>query len=434
MTRTDLPHGITRTGAATLRRTALISGASIAGPALAFWLNRCGFAVTVVEKASALRGGGYPIDVRGTALEVVRRMGILPRLRDAHIDLRRLAFLDGDGGEVASIHPHTVTGGVEGRDLEVPRGDLVGALHAAVRDDVEFVFDDSVDTLDQTDHGVDVTFHGGSTRTFDLVFGADGLHSRTREFLFGPEEQFHRYLGYCFAGFTMRNAFGLSREALIWNTPGRAAVLYAVGGGSAEDSSAGGSTAGDSSAQGSSTDGDEVHAFLNFAHPEPPFEAFRNPRAQRDLVIRVFGDAGWEVPGMLAALHDADDLFFDAVSQIRMPRWSSGRVALVGDAAYAPSFLTGQGSSLALVGAYMLAASLADRDHVAGFAAYEQHTREFVTANQDLVGEGDAVLFPTSAQALDQRNAMLRNLDTMPPAEGRPAHAALTLPAFPTSG
>lgn len=387
MTRTDELRDIRTTP----RRTALISGASIAGPALAFWLNRHGFAVTVVEKAGALRGGGYPIDVRGTALEVVRRMGILPRLRDAHIDVGRLTFLDGDGGEVASIKPHSVTGGVAGQDLEVRRGDLTDALYAAVRDDVEFLFGDSIDTLDQSGHGVDVTFRGGGRRTFDMVFGADGLHSRTREVLFGPEEQFHRYLGYCFAGFTMRNTLGLSHELMMWNTPGRAAALYAVG------------------------DNDDVHAFLNFAHPEPPFDAFRNPEAQRDLVAAVFADAGWEVPGMLAALRDADDLFFDGVSQIRMPRWSSGRVALVGDAAYAPSFLTGQGSSLALVGAYMLAGSVADRDHAAGFAAYEHNTREFVTVNQDLVGKGDATLFPTTARALEQRNDMLRNLSAMPP-------------------
>lgn len=388
----------------TPRRKVLISGASIAGPALAFWLNRHGFAVTVVEKAATLRDGGYPIDVRGTALEVVRRMGILPRLRDAHIDLRRLTFLDGDGSEVASVSPHTVTGGVAGQDIEVRRGDLTDALYTAVRDDVEFLFNDSIDTLDQSGHGVDVTFRGGSRRTFDMVVGADGLHSRTREFLFGPEEQFHRYLGYCFAGFTMRNTFGLSHETVMWNTPGRAAALYAVG------------------------DNDEVHAFLNFAYPEPPYDAFRNPQAQRDLVASVFADAGWKVPGMLAAMRDADDLFFDAVSQIRMPRWSSGRVALVGDAAYAPSFLTGQGSSLALVGAYMLATSLADRDHAAGFAAYEHDTREFVTVNQAQVGEGDATLFPTTAQALKQRNDMLRNLSSIPSSEGRPAHSALTLP------
>jgi 2-polyprenyl-6-methoxyphenol hydroxylase-like FAD-dependent oxidoreductase len=402
MTRADVLRG-TRT---TPSRTVLISGAGVAGPALAFWLNRHGFAVTVVEKAGAPRGGGYPVDVRGTALEVVRRTGILPRLRDAHIDLRRLTFLDADGGEVASVSPHSVTGGVAGQDLEVRRGDLTSALLAAVRDDVEFLFDDSIDTLHQSGHGVDVTFRGGGSRTFDMVFGADGLHSRTRELLFGPEAQFHRYLGYCFAGFTMRNTFGLFRETVMWNAPGRAAALYAVG------------------------DDDNVHAFFNFARPQPPFEAFRNPEAQRGLVAAVFADAGWEVPGMLAAMCETDDLFFDAVSQIRMPRWSSGRVALVGDAAYAPSFLTGQGTSLALVGAYMLAGSLAGRDHAAGFAAYEDSTREFVTVNQELVGEGGATLFPTTARALEQRNAMLRNLRAMPSAEGRPAHSALALPEF----
>ncbi|MFD8825560.1 FAD-dependent monooxygenase [Streptomyces sp. NPDC059605] len=403
MSRTGLSRGA-RTAP---RREVLVSGAGIAGPALAFWLNRHGFVVTVVERAGTLRGGGYPVDVRGTALEVVRRMGILPRLRDAHIDLRRLTFLDGDGGEVASVAPHAVTGGVAGRDLEVRRGDLTDALHAAVRDDVEFLFDDSIDTLDRSGHGVDVAFRGGGRRTFDMVFGADGLHSRTRESVFGPEEQFHRYLGYCFAGFTMRNTFGLLRETVMWSAPGRAATLYAVG-----------------------DDNDEVHAFLNFARPEPPFDAFRNPEAQRDLVAAVFADAGWEVPGMLAAMRDADDLFFDGVGQIRMPRWSSGRVALVGDAAYAPSFLTGQGSSLALVGAYMLAGSLAGRDHAAGFAAYEHGTRGFVTLNQDQVGEGDAMLFPTTAGALEQRNDMLRDLGSTPFAEGRPAHSALALPEF----
>ncbi|MFF8467510.1 FAD-dependent monooxygenase [Streptomyces griseus] len=401
-------HDTTVTGPAAPGRTVLVSGAGIAGPALAYWLNRHGFAVTVVEKAGAVRDGGYPVDVRGTALDVVRRMGLLPRLRDAHVDLRRLTFLDEDGSHVASVDPHAVTGGVAGRDLEVRRGVLADALHEAVRDEVEFLFDDSIDTLDQHRGGVDVTFRGGGVRTFDLVVGADGLHSRTRALLFGPEERFHHYLGHCFAGFTLRNTFGLVRETAMWNAPGRAAVLYAVG------------------------DDSDVHGFLTFARAEPPFDAFRDPTAQRDLVAEVFAGAGWEVPGMLAALREADDLFFDVVSQIRMPRWSGGRVALVGDAAYAPSFLTGQGSSLALVGAYMLAGSLAaERDHTAGFAAYERDTRAFVTLNQDQVGEGDATLFPTTARGLERRNALLRGLGAVPPpAEGRPAHEALVLPEF----
>ncbi|MCC9738662.1 FAD-dependent monooxygenase [Streptomyces sp. MNU89] len=402
------PTGLSMDVRTTVKRKVLISGAGISGPALAYWLHRAGCAVTVVEKAGGPRDGGYPIDIRGTATEVVRRMGILPHLRDAHIDSRRCTFLDADGGEVASVDPRALAGDAGGQDLEVRRGDLAALLHALVRDDVEFLFGDSAATLDQHGQGVDVTFRSGRRDTFDLVVGADGMHSQTRESLFGPEERFHRYLGYCFAVFTMPNTFGLSHELLVWNTPGRAAALYAVG------------------------DDDELHAFLNFHQPEPPFGALRNPGAQRDLVDAVFAGAGWEVPGMVRVMRDADDLFFDTAGQIRMPCWSSGRVALVGDAAYAPSFLTGQGTSLALAGAYMLAQALAThRDHTAAFAAYERGLREFVAMNQALAGKGAARLFPTTARALEQRNTMLRDLVTLPSAPAAPpAHSALTLPEF----
>jgi 2-polyprenyl-6-methoxyphenol hydroxylase-like FAD-dependent oxidoreductase len=398
----------TKYAATATKGTVLVCGASIAGPAVAYWLHRYGFAVTVVEKAPGARDGGYPIDVRGTALEVVRRMGILPQLQEAHVDTRLLSFLDADGSTVASLHPQAVIGGVEGSDLEVRRGDLTSVLHRTVADEVEFVFDDSVDALTQHAHGVDVTFRSGALRSFDLVVGADGLHSRTRELVFGPEQEFHHYLGYCFAGFTMPNVLGLSHEGVLWNTIGRSAALYAV------------------------RDSDEVHGLLVFARPEPPYDAFRDPAAQRDLVAATFADDGWEIPTMVAAMRDADDLFFDVVSQIRQPRWTSGRVALVGDAAAAPSFLTGQGSSLALVGAYMLAGTLAThRDHTAAFAAYERETRGFVELNQAQVGVGNATLCPTTAEALARRNERLRGLTTLPASTGRPAHTALTLPAFP---
>jgi 2-polyprenyl-6-methoxyphenol hydroxylase-like FAD-dependent oxidoreductase len=399
--KTVLPKGVSTTA----KRKVLISGASISGPALAYWLHRSGFAVTVVEKAGALRGGGYPIDIRGTAIEVVRRMGLLPQLKDADIDSRRFTFLNADGSQLVSLTPSAVAGSADGKDLEVRRGDLAAILYAEVRDGVEFLFNDSINTLDQSEQGVDVTFHSGKRRSFDLVVGADGMHSQTRKSLFGPEEQFHHYLGYCFAIFTMPNTFGLAREVTLWNSPGKAAAIYAVG------------------------DSNDVHAFLTFHQPELPFEALRNPDAQRDLVASSFTGAGWEVPGMVNAMRDADDLFFDTAGQIRMPRWSSGRVALVGDAAYAPSFFTGQGSSLALVGAYTLANALVtNRDHTAAFAAYERDLREFVALNQALVGNGAVTLFPTTVRALEQRNTRLRNRVTMPTATARPAHSALTLP------
>ncbi|TWD14043.1 2-polyprenyl-6-methoxyphenol hydroxylase-like FAD-dependent oxidoreductase [Streptomyces sp. T12] len=395
-------------------RTVLISGASVSGPALAYWLHRAGFAVTVVEKADALRGGGYPVDIRGTATEVIRRTGLWPRLREAHIGPRRATFLDAAGRTVASLRATPDEG--EPRDLEIRRGDLADALYGLVRDDVEFLFGDRVSRFDPAAHGVDVTFRSGGQATYDLVIGADGMHSATRAALFGPEDRFHRYLGYCFALFTLPNPGHLHRELVLWNTPGKAAALYAVG------------------------DAPEVHGFLTFHRPEPPHDALRDPGAQRDLVASVFADEGWEVPRLVAALCDADDLFFDTAGQIRMPHWSRGRVALVGDAAYAPSFLTGQGTSLALSGAYVLAHALAaHRDPTAAFAAYERGMRPYVTANQALVDQGGATLFPTTERALEQRNARLRTLGTMPSAPSRPAHTALTLPdydgpAAPSSG
>ncbi|WAP59679.1 FAD-dependent monooxygenase [Streptomyces sp. S465] len=389
------------------QRTILISGASIAGPALAYWLRRYGFAVTIVEKAAALRGGGYPIDIRGTAVEVVRRMGLLPQLRDAHVGIRRLSFVDADGHPVAAVRPEDITGGEDGHDLEIPRGELAEILYGAIRDDVELLFNDSIATLNDHAGGVDVAFRGGTRRTFDLVIGADGIHSHTRSLAFGPEEDYHRYLDHCFAGFTMPNHLGLAHEGRTWNVPGRTAVLYAP------------------------RDDDRVHAFFSFLRPEPPLDSFRDPHAQRDLVAEVFAGYAWEVPRMVAAMRGSDDLFFDVVSQIHLPRWSTGRVALIGDAAYAPSFFSGQGSSLALAGAYVLAGELATGAcHADAFGSYERTLRPFVERNQALATEGSAGLSPRTAEDLTRRNEALRDRSFAFSGASRSAHSALDLPDY----
>ncbi|CAL9344622.1 FAD-dependent monooxygenase [Streptomyces albus] len=393
----------------TRSRTVLISGASIAGPALAYWLDRHGFDVTLVEKAPRLRGGGYPVDIRGTAMDVVDHMGLVPRLRKAHVDTRRLSFVDDAGATIAAVAPAELTAGVTEDDLEIPRGELADGLYELIRDRVEILFSDSIASLTEHPGHVDVLLRSGARRSVDLVVGADGLHSHTRGLVLGPEEQYHHYLGYCFAGFTLPARADLSREAVVWNAPGRAAVLYAT------------------------APGAPVHGFLAFSRDEPPFAAFRDPAAQRDLVADTFAGDPWEVRGLLAAMREADDLFFDVVSQIRLPAWHRGRVALVGDAAHAPSFLSGQGSSLALVGAYVLAGELATRpDHTAAFTAYEAALRGFVRSNQDYATTGGAALLPRTAEELARRNEALTN-----PVPARPAGAdrALTttveLPDYP---
>ncbi|MGW7664168.1 FAD-dependent monooxygenase [Streptomyces sp. NPDC054756] len=402
------------TTTSTPRRRVLISGASIAGPTLAYWLDRYGFEVTVLEKAAAVRGGGYAIDIRGTAREVVDRMGLLPRLREAHVDTRRISFLDAAGDIVGAVRPEQLTGGESGQDLEVRRGDLADALYAPLRDRVEFLFGDSIATLDDDGDAVHVVLESGTHRTFDLVIGTDGLHSNTRRLVFGPEEPFHRYLGHVFAGFTLPNELGLSHEAYIWSEPGRSAVLYAY-----EPS-------------------EPVHGFLTFVRDTPPFEAFRDPRAQRNLVASRFPEQVWQVPQLVAAMRSSEDLFFDIVSQIHVPSWSHGRVALAGDAAHATSFLSGQGSSVALIGAYVLAGELASHaDHADAFAAYERRMRPFAQDNQALASGGGTIVTPTTRAQLDARNALLRDpeamareLSTAEAETRRATHSSLTLPEY----
>lgn len=397
-----------------MTRTVLISGASIAGPALAFWLHRRGMRPVVVERAPTVRGGGYPIDVRATAVEVVGRMGLLPALRDAHIDMRRTTFVDTRGRPIARITPDEFTGSPEGRDAELPRGDLAAMLHERTRDDVEYLFEDSITAIDQDTDGVHVTFRNAPPRTVDLVVGADGLHSGVRALAFGPEEEFRHDLGFAFAGFSADDRRGLDREVVVHNTPGRMAGWSAVRG-----------QAG-------------LIGVLAFATP-PGFTLDpRDVAGQRDALAQAFADGGWEVPGLVAAMRSADDFFFDTVSQIRMPSWTAGRVALVGDAAYAPALLSGQGTSLALVGAYVLAGELATAggDHRAAFAAYERALRPFVERNQQLATSGGATLIPRTRTSLWLRNRVLAALPHLGPAKrllaGRVDEAAraFRLPAY----
>ncbi|WP_327311835.1 FAD-dependent monooxygenase [Streptomyces sp. NBC_01243] len=392
-------------------RRVLISGASIAGPALAYWLDRYGFEVTVVERAPTVRRGGYAIDIRGTAREVVDRMGLLTRLREAHVDSRRITFVDADGETIGSLRPEQMTGGKAGFDLEVRRGDLADILCTPLLNRIEFLFDDSIAALDDEGDAVHAVFDSGARRTFDLVIGADGLHSNTRRLVFGPEEPFHHYLGHIFAGFTLPNEFGLAHEAAIWNVPGRGAVLYAH-----EPS-------------------EPAHGFLTFTRRTPPFDAFRDPKAQRALVTAHFPERVWHLPRLVEAMREADDLFFDVVSQIHMPTWSRGRVALAGDAAHATSFLSGQGSSVSLVGAYILAGELATHtDHGDAFAAYERRMRPFAERNQALATEGGTVVTPTTQEQIDARNAVVRDpqagRETPSAEEGRAAHSVLVLPDY----
>jgi 2-polyprenyl-6-methoxyphenol hydroxylase-like FAD-dependent oxidoreductase len=395
-------------------RSVLISGASIAGPALAYWLDRYGFDVTVVERAPAVRSGGYPIDVRGTAIGVVERMGLLPRVQAEHIDSRELRFVDAEGRTIGTIPPYDLTNNQADRDVELPRGALTMLLYDLTKErPIRYRFNDSIETLEDDGSGVEIQFRSGDRSRYDVVIGADGLHSSTRRLAFGPEHQFNHYLGCCFSIFSMPNDMGLSQGGIIYGEAGRSAGVFAV------------------------RNSKDVFAFLIFAADAPPFGAHPDVEEESKRTAAVFADGGWEVPRLLEAMRHAKNLYSDTVSQIRMPVWSSGRVALVGDAAFAPSFRSGQGTSLALVGAYILAGELASQDDPSeAFAAYERITRPFVEASQALAIKGNGfLLLPRTPQEVETRNQILAGLaagrgDAVRSDHAREAHSMLRLPDY----
>jgi 2-polyprenyl-6-methoxyphenol hydroxylase-like FAD-dependent oxidoreductase len=368
----------------------------------------------VVEKADRVRGGGYPIDLRGVAVDVVERMGLLEPIEAARTGTRALTFVSERDRTIASLTTETLLGEQSIRAIELPRGDLTEVLWEATRHDVEYVFDDRITALDDRDDGVHVSFRRGGPRVFDLVIGADGLHSGVRGLTFGPEAPFRRDLDACYAAFSVPNVFGLDREAVMMNVPGRSATLYAV-----RDQ--------------------PVTALFSFAGPTPTLD-HRDTEGQLRLVEHVFGGLGWRVPDLLVRMRRAEDFYFDTVSQIRMPSWTRGRVGLVGDAAFAPSFRSGQGTSIATVGAYVLAAEIAAHpdDVRAALPAYEARVRGFATANQDLATSGARITSPATPLQLWTRNALLRSLPALErlgvPSQGGAigrAANALTLPEMP---
>ena len=339
----------------------LVSGASIAGPALAHWLWRRGADVTVVEQAPALRPGGQAVDARGVAKEVIRRMGLDATVRAACTRTAGAHVVDADGQVLETFAAEDDDGDGYISEIEILRGDLSRLLYDDTRDRVDYVFGDRIAELTQDTDGVDVAFAGGDRRRYDLVIGADGLHSPLRSMMFGPREQYVRHLGLVLAFFTVRNEFGLERWALDHHSGGLWVGLRPV------------------------PDPTRAIAFLSF--PAPSFDIdFRDVDAQKSLLREHLGGVGWLTPRILDQLDDTPDFYLDQVAQVVMDRWHHGRVGLVGDAGFCASPMSGAGTGLALVGAYLLAGELAvaDWDPEAGFSGFRARLLSCVEANQEL--------------------------------------------------
>ncbi|PTL78793.1 FAD-dependent monooxygenase [Vitiosangium sp. GDMCC 1.1324] len=360
-------------------RTVLISGAGIAGPTLAYWLARHGYRPTVVERSAALRSSGSPVDVRGRAVEVAEQMGVMPRLREAATDVTGIRFVNATGRHAGRIDLQALQRASASRDVELPRGDLASILYQASRDSAEYLFHDSIVGLSQDEDGVNVTFDRVQPRRFDLVIGADGLHSAVRRLAFGPESDFVRHAGLYVATLPLEGHVESGRDVLIYNAPGRAVSIHP-------------------------SRGSPLAAFI-FRSPAVPDFDHRDTAQHKRLLMATYADDAWRVPELLSRVRDAADLYFDSVSQVRLDPWWRGRVALLGDAASCVS-LFGDGSTLAMAGAFTLAQALeaSPGDHRLAFRRYEAEHRRLVDPRQRSVGLAASLIVPATQSGILTRN------------------------------
>jgi len=360
----------------------LVSGAGMAGLSAGIALGNARHDVTIVERAQHLRVNGSPIDIRGDSLAVAREMGILEDVRARQVDMtERTCFVDGNGDRVADLPLDAINDSAD--DTEIPREDLAHVLRNALGPSVALTFGESVTELHDDGRGVDVVFASGERDRYDLVVGADGLHSATRRMAFGPERQYVRHLGFYTALANLPGHHPTAAPNPIYNYPGHMAGIV--------------------------TYRDVALAVLTFRSSWIDYD-YQDLDAQKRILTEQFGGHGrWRVPELLDAACRDPELYFDSVSQIHMASWHRGRVVLVGDAAHCASPMSGRGTSLALTGTWLLAKALTDNgdDLGAAFDQYEHEQRPHVTYAQGTVGAGGDLLVPATQEAIDARNREL---------------------------
>jgi 2-polyprenyl-6-methoxyphenol hydroxylase-like FAD-dependent oxidoreductase len=367
-------------------QSVLISGAGIAGPALAAWLHAADFRPVLVERSTSPRAGGYVIDFWGLGYDIAQRMGLLPDINRLGYHLRAVRILDAHGKTVSGFDARVMSELTGGRFVTIARSDLARILLDRRGASTEVIFGDEIVGLQQDAGGVDVNFRHASPRRFDLAIGADGLHSGVRRITFGADETFEKKLGYVAAAFEISGYRPREEETyVIYAQPGRMVGRFALH----EDRT--------------------LILFVLNAEQNMNLATF-DLSAQKEFLRARFAADAWEMPRILRHLSDSTDLYFDRVSQIRMERWSSGRVALLGDAAACISLTGGQGSALAIIAAYILAGELARSapDYARAFGAYEARLRNFIAAKQRGAERFAAAFAPKTQTGLWFRNTVLR--------------------------
>jgi 2-polyprenyl-6-methoxyphenol hydroxylase-like FAD-dependent oxidoreductase len=370
----------------------IINGAGIAGPTLAYWLQKTGHEVLLVEAASQLRTGGYVIDFGLVGYDIAEKMGLIPRLRELGYQVREMRFVDPKGRSSASMPVDALDRLTHGRYITLRRSDLAATIYDALGGTVETIFGDSVASIEEAGGCVRVGFDHAPPREADLVIGSDGLHSRVRQLVFGPDAGVEVSLGYHVAAFEVEGY--RPRDELVYlghGVPGRQIYRFSM----REDKT--------------------LFLFIfrdEYLPPENP----ANDQERKSVLTNIFADVGWECPQILAALASVGNIYFDRASQIRLDRWTKGRTALVGDAAACVSLMAGQGSILAMAEAYLLAGELRNcgGDSSAAFARYEQRLMPYLKRKQKSVAKSASSIAPKTAFGIWFRNLVMRLMPRLP--------------------
>jgi len=373
-------------------REVLISGAGVAGPTLAYWLLQNGMKPVIVERSPAFRAGGYIVDFWGVGFDVAERMGLVPELEALGYRNDFAIFVDRKGRRRSGIGGETLRRVLGDRFLSILRGDLALLIYQKLEGGVETIFGDEVTDIVPQKDSVRVDFRRSPARTFELVIGADGLHSGVRRAAFGKKAGSTRYLGYHAAVFITE---GYSRRDehtyLSFALPGRQVSRFTL------------------------RDGKTGFLFV-FSWPDEELSFYRTTERRKILLRDIYAGDGWEEwPEIERHLAAASDLYFDSVSQVELPRWSKDRVALVGDAAYCPSLLAGEGAAFAMAGAYILANELGRAtDHAQAFLEYERKFRPFILRKQKAARNFAKSFTPSTSLGLVVRDVVLK-LGAVPP-------------------
>jgi len=362
----------------------LISGAGIAGPALAFWLKAAGFEPAIVERAPALRSGGYVIDFWGLGYDLAERMGLIDEINRTGYHVREMNVVDDTGRRVAGFGTTVFSELTGGRYVTLPRSTLSRLLFDKIKHGIETIFGDEIVALEQDADGVRVALEHAGERRFDLVIGADGLHSSVRRLAFGPQSRFETHLGYAVAAFEASGYRPRDEDVYsMYGTPGRMLGRFTLH--------------------------DDRTLFL-FVFAASGTDLPPTLMAQKAVLRDLYGRGGWECGKILSELDRANELYFDSVSQIRLRNWSTERVALVGDAAFCVSLLAGQGSALAMIAAYVLAGELSacGGRYRQAFAGYENRLRSYIASKQRGARRFAGAFAPKTPAGLYFRNMVIR--------------------------